>query len=62
MSNKKEVLQSEVAEKIENLIPKNYLIKYTNLTYAEMAEQPDMAEWKEALLKAETDWWEAEDA
>lgn len=54
--------QSEVFAEIEALIPSEFWAKYVHLSFAEMAEVPELNEWREELLQAESDWIEAEDA
>ena len=54
--------QSQIFDEIEQLIPKNLWEKYRHLSFGEMAEEPELAEYAEKLRQAEKDWWEAEPA
>lgn len=54
--------QADIMERIESLIPADILARYTHLSYGEMAELPDLADWKYELLHAESDWFECADA
>ena len=54
--------QSQIFEEIEQLIPENLWEKHSHLSFGEMAEEPELAEYAEELRQAEKDWWEAEDA
>jgi hypothetical protein len=51
-----------IDERIQELIPPDLWARFLNLSYAEMAEQPELAPWREELLEAELDWWAASDA
>lgn len=54
--------QSNVAARIEKIIPAELMNKFNHLSFAEMAEREEFAEWKKELLQAESDWFNAVDA
>jgi hypothetical protein len=47
----------EIANHLESIIPNEMLEKYEHLSYAEMAEVDDLAEWADELREAEKSWW-----
>ena len=54
--------QSQIFEQIQEMIPENLWEKYSHLSFGEMAEEPELAEYAEELRQAEKDWWKAEPA
>lgn len=54
--------QSEIYDEIKNKIPEELWNKYNYESFGEMAEEPELAEWKEELEAAEEAWWLADDA
>ena len=53
--------QLEISEFIDNLIGKRLVDKYRHLTYREMADDPDLEDYREDLLWADQEWWRLED-
>ena len=56
------ITQSEVFAEIESAIPADLWEKYSHLSFGEMADIPELEEWRHELEQAEKDWFEAEDA
>ena len=54
--------QSQIFAEIQEMIPENLWKKYSHLSFGEMAEEPELAEYAEKLRQAEKDWWKAEPA
>jgi aryl carrier-like protein len=52
--------QNDIYARIESLIPAELYERYTHLSYAEMAERPELAQWRDELLTAEREWFESE--
>jgi hypothetical protein len=50
--------QSEIFESIQSLIPADLWPKYIHMTYAEMADVPELAKWRDYLLAAEDEWFD----
>ena len=48
--------QAEIATDIERLIPRSLYAKHVHLTYGDMAEVPELAEFADELRAAEADW------
>lgn len=46
----------EIFKTVEPLIPAELLEKYGHLTYGEMAELPELEQWRDVLLRAEREW------
>ena len=53
--------QLEISEFIDNLIGKRLADKFCHLTYREMADDPDLEDYREDLLWADQEWWRLED-
>jgi len=54
--------QSEIFEEMEALIPAALWAKYKHMSFGEMADVPELADYADELLQAESDWFEAVDA
>lgn len=54
--------QAQITERFETEIPADLREMFPNLSYGEMATQPECAEYADLLLELENDWFEAEDA
>jgi hypothetical protein len=50
--------QTEIFERMEALIPADLWEKYKHLSFGEMAEVDELAEWADELRQAEKDWFE----
>lgn len=50
----------EIYRTIEPHIPAELLEKYGHLTYGEMAEVPELAQWADRLRRAEEEWTRAD--
>jgi predicted HTH domain antitoxin len=55
----KKMTQDEIFEGVEAMIPAELWEKYKHLSFGEMAEIAEMAEFADELRQAETDWFEA---
>lgn len=51
--------QSEVYDEIKRIIPASLWEKYSHLSFAEMAEVPELEDYASDLIKAENAWWAA---
>lgn len=49
---------AKIEQNIKDVIPSELWIKYSHLSFAEMANEPELDEWKNELLQAEADWWD----
>ena len=58
----KKMTQDEIFEGVEAMIPAELWEKYKHLSFGEMAEIAEMAEFADELRQAETDWFEADGA
>jgi hypothetical protein len=58
MSNA-ELTQTDIAEWIASLLPPELWDRYRYLTYAQMAEIPELAEYADDLREAEKHWYRA---
>jgi hypothetical protein len=54
-----ELAQTDIAEWIASLLPPELWDRYCYLTYAQMAEVPELAEYADDLREAERDWYRA---
>ena len=54
-----EPAQTDIAEWIASLLPPELWDQYCHLTYARMAEVPELAEYADKLREAERDWYHA---
>ena len=54
-----ELTQTDIAEWIESLLPPGLWNRYCYLSYAQMAEVPELAEYADDLREAERDWYRA---
>lgn len=54
--------QSEIVEEMEALIPAALWAKYKHMSFGEMADVPELADYADELLQAESDWFGAVDA
>lgn len=54
--------QYMISEEIQALIPAELMKNFADLSFGEMAEQPECAEWRDELLAAEAAWYETDDA
>ena len=54
--------QSEVMQRFEREIPPALREKFAHLSFAEMAQRPECADYAAALEEMERDWWNASDA
>jgi hypothetical protein len=52
-----DLAQTDIAERIASLLPAELWERYCYLTYARMAEVPELAEYAGDLLEAERDWY-----
>lgn len=52
--------QMQIFAEMEALIPVNLWAKYKHLSFGEMAEIPEMADYADDLRQAEADWHEAD--
>jgi hypothetical protein len=52
--------QNEIYASIENLIPADLWARYSHLSFGEMADVPELAEWADELREAEAEWFAAE--
>ena len=52
--------QTEIATELQNIIPADLWEKYSHLSFAEMAEIPELEEWADELIEAEAEWFSAE--
>jgi hypothetical protein len=52
-----ELAQTDIAEWIASLLPPELWDRYCYLTYAQMAEVPELAEYADDLREAERDWY-----
>lgn len=52
--------QSEIYKRVKEMIPPDLWDKYSDDSFGEMATKPDLAQWKDELEQAESDWWKAE--
>jgi hypothetical protein len=57
-----EPTQTDIAEWVESLLPPELWERYCYLTYARMAEVPELAEYAHDLREAERDWYRANKA
>ena len=48
--------QCESFDEVKSIIPSELWDKYKHLSYAEMASEPELAEWKNELLEYERLW------
>lgn len=53
--------QTEIFHDVRELIPATLCETYAHLSYGEMAEVDELAEWAEKLRLAESDWFKAEE-
>jgi hypothetical protein len=53
--------QTEIFERIKSIIPADLWEKYNHLSFGEMAEVEELAEWADELRQAEKDWFEADE-
>ena len=51
--------QTDIAEWIASLLPPELWDRYRYLSYAQMAEVPELAEYADDLREAERDWYRA---
>jgi hypothetical protein len=51
--------QTDIAQWIKSLLPPELWERYCHLTYARMAEAPELAEYSDDLREAERDWYRA---
>lgn len=51
--------QTQIADEIETLIPAELAKKYSHLSFGEMADVPELEDYRDQLLRAERDWFEA---
>ena len=56
--NNTDLSHSDIADWIASLLPPELWDRYRHLTYAKMAELPELADYAEALRKAERYWYE----
>ena len=54
-----ELTQTDIAKRIAALIPSELWDRYCHLTYARMAEVPELAEYANDLREAERNWYRA---
>jgi len=54
--------QAQITERFENEIPEDLRERFPHLSYAEMADRPECAEYADKLREMESAWFEAEDA
>lgn len=54
--------QSEIYSEIESLIPADMWIRYSHLSFGEMAEISELSDYADDLRDAETAWFAADDA
>jgi|CXWL01.1.fsa_nt_gi hypothetical protein len=47
---------NDIAAEIEEIIPSHLYERYRHLSYADMAEVPELSDWAEALRTAEREW------
>lgn len=52
--------QSDIDDNVRILIGNELYNKYNHLSYAEMAQVPELADYKDDILQAEKDWFECE--
>ena len=52
--------QSQIADDMQELIPTELWEKYSHLSFIEMAEIEELADYKDELIQAEKDWFDAE--
>jgi hypothetical protein len=52
--------QNDVFESVKAMIPADLWEKYSHLSFGEMAEVEELAEWADELRQAETDWFEGD--
>lgn len=53
--------QSEIFADMESQIPADLWVKYAHLSFGEMADVPELADYADELRQAEEDWFAAED-
>jgi hypothetical protein len=54
-----EPTQTDIAQWIKSLLPPELWDRYCYLTYAKMAEVPELEEYAEYLREAESEWYRA---
>lgn len=54
--------QTEILEHIKSIIPPGLWRKYSHLSFGEMSEIPELAEWADEMREAENEWFLADDA
>src|SRR5574343_808449 len=54
--------QQEIYDEIRETVGQDLFDKFPGLSFAEMADVPDLAEWRDDLLAAERAWFSAGDA
>jgi hypothetical protein len=52
--------QTEITAHVRGLLGSELWDRYILLSFAEMAEQPELAPWRDQLLQAEEEWWRQE--
>jgi hypothetical protein len=52
--------QNEISERVQNMIGADLWDKYPSESFEDMAEIPELEQWKDELLQAAKEWWEAE--
>ena len=52
--------QDEIFNQMQALIPADLWAEYNHLSFAEMANVPELEQWSAELEQAETEWYEAE--
>lgn len=57
-----EMLQSDVTERFENEIPAALREQFSHLSFSEMADRPECADYADELNEMERDWFGADDA
>lgn len=53
--------QEEISDRVSKLIGEELNQKFSYLSYAEMADVPELEQYREELLRAEADWFAAEE-
>ena len=48
---------NEIYDRIKSIIPINLWNKYGSESFEEMANEPELEQWRNELLQAEADWW-----
>ena len=51
------VNQNEISERVKNMIGIELCDKFSSETFEEMANEPELEQWINELLRAEEEWW-----